>query len=155
MARTWRIIRCTPEELSAVLADGWLYPVWVVGASRMRDVDDGWPAPGRRLHHSFGVWPVLIDDTTEALEWRPQARMRLRARGWPMGEAEVTIDIRAHAQGCLVRITERAVRGPGAWIPGFLLDPPLHIRNRETLRRLAFLAEGHAARARAGAAETP
>lgn len=27
-----------------VLADGWLYPLWVVGAARMRDVDHGWPA---------------------------------------------------------------------------------------------------------------
>jgi hypothetical protein len=28
----------------AVLHDGWTYPVWVVGASRMRGVDPGWPA---------------------------------------------------------------------------------------------------------------
>ena len=27
-----------------MLADGWLYPLFVVGASRMRDVDDDWPA---------------------------------------------------------------------------------------------------------------
>ena len=28
-----------PSAVWAVLADGWLYPVWVVGAARMREVD--------------------------------------------------------------------------------------------------------------------
>ncbi len=53
---------------SPYCGDGWIYPVWVVGASRMRDVEDGWPAPGTKLHHSFGIWPLVIDDTTEVLE---------------------------------------------------------------------------------------
>ncbi|MFL6157733.1 MAG: SRPBCC family protein, partial [Marmoricola sp.] len=48
-----------------VLSDGWLYPSWVVGAARMRDVDASWPAVGSRLHHSVGNWPLLLDDSTE------------------------------------------------------------------------------------------
>jgi hypothetical protein len=39
-----RRFSCSPEQVFAVLHDGWIYPVWIVGASRMRDVDDGWPA---------------------------------------------------------------------------------------------------------------
>jgi hypothetical protein len=39
-----RRCNCSPEQVFAVLHDGWTYPVWVVGASRMRDVDPGWPA---------------------------------------------------------------------------------------------------------------
>ena len=54
----------SPEKVWEVLADGWLYPVWVVGASRMREVDDHWPAEGAKLHHSVGTWPALLDDTT-------------------------------------------------------------------------------------------
>jgi hypothetical protein len=66
-----RRVKCSPEQVFAVLNDGWTYPLWVVGASRIRDVDDGWPALGTKLHHSFGVWPALIDDTTEVLKIEP------------------------------------------------------------------------------------
>ena len=68
MSTTTRTVSATPEQVWEVLADGWLYPLFVVGASRMRDVDESWPAVGARLHHSVGTWPLLIDDTTEVLE---------------------------------------------------------------------------------------
>jgi hypothetical protein len=124
-----------------VLADGWLFPVWVVGASRMRDVDAEWPAEGSKLHHSFGVWPALINDETTVLEWDPPRRMVMQPAGWPIGEARVTLEVRPDAEGCRVRIEERAVKGPGTIIPEPVLDIPLHIRNVETLRRLAYIAE--------------
>ncbi len=63
-----RLMDATPEQVWKVLSDGWLYPLWVVGATRMRDVDEGWPAVGTRLHHSVGSWPLMLDDTTEVLE---------------------------------------------------------------------------------------
>lgn len=146
MSRNVRRMSCTPEDVFAVMADGWLYPSWVVGASRMRSVDEAWPAEGTQLHHSFGVWPVLIDDTTEVREYDAPRRIVLRARGWPMGEARVVIEVRPSDDGCVVRITEDAVAGPGAWVPRWIMNPPLHLRNAETLQRLAFLAEGRAAR---------
>jgi hypothetical protein len=133
---------CTPEQVFDVLADGWLFPVWVVGASRMRDVDDQWPREGSKLHHSFGVWPLLINDETTVLEWDPPHRMVMQPAGWPVGEARVTVEVKPAGDGCLVRILEEAVKGPGALIPEPVLDLPLHIRNVETLRRLAFVAEG-------------
>ena len=67
MATNTRTIHATPEAVWDVLADGWLYPLWVVGASRMREVDDHWPAVGARLHHSVGSWPLLLDDETEVV----------------------------------------------------------------------------------------
>ena len=33
MTRTTRTIEATPDQVWAVLADGWLYPLWVVGAT--------------------------------------------------------------------------------------------------------------------------
>jgi hypothetical protein len=137
-----REFACSPEAVFAVLADGWVFPTWVVGASRMRDVDDAWPAVGSKLQHSFGVWPVLINDETRVLEWDPPRRMVIQPHGWPLGEARVTLDVKPRGDGCVVRITESAVKGPGALIPPFLLDPPLYLRNVETLRRLAYIAEG-------------
>jgi len=137
-----RRFQCTPEQVFDVLADGWLFPLWVVGASRMRDVDDTWPAPGSALHHSFGVWPALIDDTTTVLQWEPSRLMVTRPAGWPIGEAKVTIRVKPRGSGCLVRIDEQAVASPVAVVPSPVLDVPLHLRNVETLRRLAYVAEG-------------
>ena len=144
MARNNRIIKAPVGDVFDVLADGWLYPSWVVGASRIRDVDASWPAPRASLHHSFGVWPFLINDKTVLLEWDPPRRAVLQAHGWPIGEAKVVITVRSHGDGCVVRIDEDAVEGPGRLVPKFIRSIGLTIRNRETLRRLAWLAEGRA-----------
>jgi hypothetical protein len=139
-------MHCAPEDVFAVLNDGWLFPAWVVGASRMRDVGEAWPQKGSKLHHSFGVWPFVIDDSTSVLEFDPPRRMVLQARGWPVGEAHITIDVKPRGDDCVVRLQEVAAEGPGSLIPQPLLDLPLHVRNAETLRRLAHLAEGGAGR---------
>lgn len=139
-----RVVRATPQQVWDVLSDGWLYPVWVVGASRMREVEDAWPAVGAKLHHSVGVWPALIDDDTEVLEASPPSHLKLRARGWPMGEANVDLRIEAHAEGSRVTITEDAVKGPGLLVPKPVRDVQIGVRNGETLQRLAFIAENRA-----------
>ena len=142
MSRNARSMSCPPQAVFDVLADGWLYPGWVVGASRMREVDHDWPAEGSELHHSVGVWPLLIDDDTVSLEWDPPRRTVVRAKGWPIGEARVSIEVRERTGGCVVRIQEEPLAGPGSWIPRFVSEPMLYLRNRETLHRLAYLAEG-------------
>ena len=141
MSTTTRHIDATPEHVWEVLADGWLYPLWVVGASRMREVDDHWPEVGSQLHHSVGCWPVLIDDSTEVLELQPRRSLLLKARGWPAGEAHVAIHLEASGSGTTVRMEEDAVNGPGALVPEPLRRLPLAWRNVEALRRLAYLAE--------------
>lgn len=147
---TTRLFDCSPDDVFAVLGDGWIYPTWVVGAARMRDVDPEWPAEGARLHHSLGLWPVLIDDTTEVVEWTPSRRMRLRAKAGAAGRAVVVIEVRPRGDGCVVRIGEEPVGGPARLLPRFLWAPLLHARNVETLRRLAHLAEGRAREREAG-----
>ncbi|WP_022884994.1 SRPBCC family protein [Glaciibacter superstes] len=147
MAVNYRSMSCTPEHVFEVLADGWLYPSWVVGASRMRDVDESWPQTGSRLHHSVGVWPLLLNDSTSVLEWDPPRRALFKARGWPAGEADVAIEAKETANGCLVRIVEDAVAGPARVLPKFVREAVLVPRNAETLQRLAYLAEGRAGRA--------
>ncbi len=146
MTRTTRTIEATPDQVWAVLADGWLYPLWVVGATRMRAVDDAWPAPGSKLHHSIGVWPLVLNDDTEVVDSVPGHRLDLRAKGWPMGEASVTITLEPEAVHTRVVIVEDAVEGPGVLMPKPVRAPMIAWRNVESLRRLAFLAEGRAAR---------
>ena len=135
-------MNCTPEEVFGVLEDGWLFAVWVVGASRIRDVDATWPKADSKIHHSVGSWPLLIDDTTGVVEIDPFRSVRLRARAWPAGEADVFIEVQQIPAGCRVTITEDAVKGPGVLVPQPILDVLLNWRNTETLRRLAYLAEG-------------
>jgi hypothetical protein len=132
----------TPERVWNVLADGWLYPLWVVGASRIRGVDDSWPAVDSRIHHSVGMWPALINDDTTVLHAQPGRMIRLLASAWPLGRAEVEITLNPTGSHTDVVIDEEPVSGPGAVIPEPVLAPPLNWRNVETLRRLAYIAEG-------------
>lgn len=141
MTRNERTIRALPDQVWDVLSDGWLYPVWVVGATRMRDVDRSWPAVGSRLHHSAGVWPLVVSDSTEVLENRPGSVLRLRARGWPIGEAEVTLTLTPQGSDTRVTIDEDVTEGPGRLVPAPVRAVTMKIRNTETLRRLAFIAE--------------
>ena len=120
-----RRVHAPADVVWAVLADGWLYANWVVGASRIRDVEPDWPRPGSRLHHSFGVWPALIDDHTQVLTADPGRTLVLKARGWPAGEARVRIQVTANGpDSSTIIITEDAIAGPGrllprpAWTPG-------------------------------------
>jgi uncharacterized protein YndB with AHSA1/START domain len=144
MSITKRVMATTPDRVWAVLSDGWLYPLWVVGASRIREVEDGWPAVGTRIHHSVGAWPLLIDDYTEVLLCEADRVLELRARAWPTGEASVRIRLTPLGDETEVTIEEDASSGPATLVPKPVRTPPLHWRNVETLRRLAYLAERRA-----------
>ncbi|WP_426245064.1 SRPBCC family protein [Nocardioides sp. LHG3406-4] len=144
MSTNQRLIEASAEHVWDVLADGWLYPLFVVGASRMRDVDEEWPAEGAELHHSVGVWPALIDDTTTVLDCVPRELLKLRARAWPGGAAEVTFRLDARGSATELTIEEDAVAGPALIVPKPLRDVQLAWRNTETLRRFAFIAERRA-----------
>ena len=141
-----RTVRASADQVWSVLADGWLYPLFVVGASRMRDVDEDWPAPGSAIHHSVGAWPALIDDSTIVEEANPPTMLKLRARAWPTGEADVTFRLEPRGPETEVVIEEDVSNGPALLIPRLVRRPLLTWRNRETLRRLAFVVEGREAR---------
>ena len=63
-----------------------------------------------------------------------------------MGEAAVTITLEPEGVRTRVVIVEDAVAGPGTLMPKPVRAPMIAWRNVESLRRLAFLAEGRAAR---------
>jgi len=137
-----RMVEATPEQIWEVLADGWSYPSWVVGASRMRAVSEEWPAKGAKLYHSAGVWPAVLNDETTVLDSEPQRLLRLQAKGRPAGEATVELRIEPAGDGSKITILEDATRGPGSYLPKALRQPLIALRNTETLRRLAYMAEG-------------
>ncbi len=131
------------DDVFAILADGWNYPNWVVGASHVRAVDDGWPEPGTRIHHSIGPWPANIADVTEVAAAERPRLLVLDARMWPVGAARVRLELEELGEReTRIEMTERAVRGPISLVPGELQARILAPRNRESLRRLADLAVG-------------
>jgi hypothetical protein len=138
------VVRASAADVFAVLGDGWSYAGWVVGAARVRSVDDGFPAAGTSLHHSVGVWPFLVDDVTTVEEFEPDQRLVIKVRVWPAGAGRVEFVTTAHPGGCLLVMREETIEGPANLLPTAAVDSVLHWRNTETLRRLAFLAESRA-----------
>lgn len=139
------------EDTFAVLADGWLYPLWVVGASHIRDVDPGWPAVGTRIHHSVGPWPLNLSDTTKVREVDPPRMIELEARLWPVGSAWIRLELtEITPDRTRISMFERAISGPAALVPDLVQTQVLAPRNKESLSRLADLVAG---RAREGKSE--
>jgi len=141
MSKTTSQVAASPDRVFAVLADGWTYEHWVVGCKQIRDVDETWPAPGATFHHSVGMGPITVRDTTTVIESEPARRVVLRARARPAGVARVEIDLAEHDGGTAVTMEERPVSGPPAIAHNPLQDWLIDRRNRESLRRLKQLAE--------------
>jgi hypothetical protein len=141
MARTEHLIAATPEDVFAVLADGWTYSDWVVGTAHIRDVDEGWPAPGSRIHHKAGPWPLSIHESTVSLICEPPTRLVMRPRLWPFGEVTVHITLDDVGEHTRIVIEEQFSGGPLLVLRNQLNDMVLGRRNRESLRRLGDVVE--------------
>jgi hypothetical protein len=135
-------IKATPEQVWQVLSDGWLYSLWVVGASRIRDVDQTWPEEGSSIHHSVGCWPAVISDRTTVTTSVPAEELGLHAFARPVGEVGIRLRLEPTPAGTHVTMDEEVLEGPMKIVPGLLVDPMLTWRNRETVRRLALTVEG-------------
>jgi uncharacterized protein YndB with AHSA1/START domain len=141
MAEVSTVVAASVADVWAVLEDGWTYPLWVVGATHMRDVDDDWPAVGSRIHHSVGVWPLMLRDHTEVVEMEVGRLLELRAHAWPTGAARVRMGLTEVGGGTRVTMTEFVESGPGRLIPGIVEGLMLRFRNTESLARLSAIAE--------------
>ena len=52
------VIEAAEHDIFSVLLDPYTYPEWLVGAQRIRSVDDAWPEPGTAFHHVVGFGPI-------------------------------------------------------------------------------------------------
>ena len=141
MARTTIQVAAAPDRVFAVLSDPLTYDHWVVGCKEIRGVEGAWPAPGATFHHSVGLGPITVRDSTSVVESLPARRLVLHARARPTGVARVELDLAARGGGTEVVITEVPIEGPPAWLHNPLQDRLIDRRNRESLRRLKQLAE--------------
>ena len=140
MATNERFMPVPPQAVWDALADPDGYGYWVVGSKHIRDAEPAWPASGSKFHHTIGVGPFTVSDHTEALETEPLRRLRLRAKGRPLGTATVTVDLIERDGGTLVEMTER----PDGPLVVMDYNPVVHVatklRNAESLMRLEELA---------------
>jgi uncharacterized protein YndB with AHSA1/START domain len=145
VATNERFMPVPPQAVWDALADPDGYGYWVVGSKEIRDADPDWPAAGSRFHHTIGVGPLTLSDHTEALESEPPERLKLRAKGRPLGTATVTLEMIRDDEGTVVRMTEN----PAGLTSVLALNPLVHVltkvRNAESLMRLEELALRHVA----------
>ncbi len=141
MIESCRVIDAAPEQVFAVLADGWNYANWVVGAAHTRDVDSTWPAVGAALHHRVGPWPLHIEDATRVRAVVPDRMLELDAQLWPIGAARIRLELEPLGPArTRVRMAEKLLSGVGRLMPHGLQALILRPRNNEALQRLEDIA---------------
>jgi uncharacterized protein YndB with AHSA1/START domain len=140
-----RVVHAEPDRVFDVLTDAWLLPVWVVGATHIRDVDQTWPAPRSKVHHQVGPWPISISDSTAVVECDPPRQLILQGRAWPLGEVRIELTVERHDDGTLVRMAEAPSYGTARVLDNPLQRRLLAARNRECLARLAAIVENRRA----------
>ncbi|WP_203904646.1 SRPBCC family protein [Virgisporangium aliadipatigenens] len=144
MSTTTRLMNADPQQVWAVLSNGWSYSDWVVGTVHIRDVAPDWPAVGTRIHHKAGPWPFSLKDSSTVLSCEPGRDLLLKVRLWPLGAGTVRITLQeVGPRATRVTMVEEFTDGPMLGVRNALGDTLLHYRNREALRRLEDLAVGH------------
>lgn len=137
-----RLMPASPERVFLALADPRTLHQFVVGTRTIRRFDPRWPDPGTRVHHSVGLGPFVLRDSTEVVSAEPPGRLLLRANIGPLGALAVDFRLEDAAEGTELTVDERVVAGPFANGPlAALVNRLLKVRNLETLRRLRRLVE--------------
>lgn len=134
-------VRCSlpPEEVFGHLLDPWEYPRWLLGASKMRAVDEEWPEVGALFHHTVGWGPCKISDTSRIEAIDPPHRLVLYVRATPLVQGRVTFTlVPADGGGTLLTLQEEPALAIGNLVRP-VLDPATHLRNRRSLHQLADL----------------
>ena len=130
-----------PEQVFDVLDDACAYPRWVVGARRVRSVDPSWPEPGSEFRHALGTPVGELRDSSKVLERDRPRRVVLEVRFRPTGVARVEVRVSVDGAGSTIVIEETPTSGPAAWLPRFVTDPLLTVRNAIGLQRLRHEVE--------------
>ena len=149
MARNSIRTGAPPESVFATLDDACAYPRWVVGTRRIRAVDSSWPAVGSRFHHAVGTSAGELHDSSKVLEHDPPRRIVLEVRFRPTGVARVEIDVVPDDSGSKIVLNERLISGPATYVPTFISDAVLTLRNAMSLQRLRHEVERSISNARA------
>lgn len=146
-----------PEQVFAVLRDGYSYADWVVGATAILSVGKRWPEVGWLIHYRIGLGPFDVLDHTMVYAVEENRLLELRARMRPMGTARIlfTLEPVPGGNGAAatnatevtdVTVNEHPASGLGALLHNRLLDALLVRRNTEMLRRFSAVVADRARR---------
>lgn len=120
------------------------FGAWVVGAKRIRGTSGNWPSEGAEFHHTIGLGPLKIADTTKIEVIEEPQRLVLEARAWPFGNARVDLTLVSTTEGSTQLVmVEEVVAGPATLIPSAINERMIYLRNRRSLRRLRRLVLRH------------
>lgn len=138
MSTVHATIEAPPEEVWEALVDVRTYPDWLIGARKIRSIDDGWPAPGTAFHHTVGlVGPLTISDRTLSEGADPNRSLWLDVRARPLVHGKVRFELRPTPKGTEVKMEEHAVGIHRLFAP--VMDPLAAARNRGSLEKLKKL----------------
>ncbi len=149
MAYTSRTLVAPREAVWEALIDPHTYPDWLIGASRIRDVDRSWPGVGSRFHHRVGVGWLSIPDYSEVVDIDPGRLLRLKVKARPLVSAVVTFVLISDETGTAVAIEEEPELRTIGNVVRPMMDPTIHLRNHRSLRRLDRLVQQRLAMANA------
>jgi uncharacterized protein YndB with AHSA1/START domain len=138
------LIPATPAEVFAVLTDPTTYPQWLVGAQRIRSVDDDWPAAGSQFRHAIGVGPAALPGSTSVRHCARDVELVLAAGMGPFGEAAVRFVLTPTEEGTSVQVHELPVKGPArlAWrVARPIVSAALWGRNAVSLAALSRVVQ--------------
>lgn len=131
-----------PADVFGLLLEPEAFAYWVVGARRIRAVDERWPEVGACFHHEVGGGPIKIKDSSclEAVEASRRIVLRVNVR--PIGlVARAELELGAEDGGTRVRMREYPVAGVWKLLWNPVLDGVMRARNVASLGRLRELAE--------------
>ncbi|MFG2988962.1 SRPBCC family protein [Streptomyces sp. NPDC048257] len=141
MAVRHQLIRSSPHEVWAVLADPVRYGEWVVGPSESTPLDAHWPTVGSRLRYTVRLGPWTVESVTTVRHNEPGRELELEALAKGLGTARIFLQLRPWGEETLVVCDEHPLRGIGGALHNSVSEALLQIRHRGMLARLAKVVE--------------
>lgn len=141
MARDAIHVEASPQHVYDVLSEPRHYGEWVVGTQAVVESDPRFPASGSSFRYVAGVGPARITDRTIVLDAEPPSRLELVAKGGPLPDASITLELTPEGGGTRVTLHERPRRRILAIAIGPLGHFLISRRNQVALGRLKRIAE--------------
>ncbi|MBV1939019.1 SRPBCC family protein [Streptomyces sp. BV286] len=141
MAVRHRLIKKSPREVWAVLADGTRYADWVVGTASSYPVRGQWPKVDAAIAYEVRVGFYGFTNETVVRACDEGRELELEAKAGPLGTARIAIELRPWGEDTLVVIDEHPLRGVGGTLHNVGVEALIQLRHRTMLKRLADVCE--------------
>ncbi|MFD9404781.1 SRPBCC family protein [Streptomyces sp. NPDC060011] len=141
MAARHRVIKKSPSEVWAVLADGTRYGDWVVGTAASTPVRGEWPQVHAAIEYEVKLGPLSVTNETVVRACDEGRALELEAKAGPLGTARIAIEVRPWGDHTLVVVDEHPLQGVGGLLHNVGVEALIQLRHRTMLARLAEVCE--------------